>query len=236
MFCECGVKPILAVVPDNHDPTLVVGPPKADFWAQVRRWQSRGWTIALHGYQHCYVTRDRGVMKLNAYSEFAGTSADSQMRRLTAARQIFLREGIATEVWVAPGHSFDLLTVSILKELGVLCISDGYSLYPSCDRYGVLWVPQQIGRFRWAPLGVWTVCIHFNRWTRTDIERFRKDLHNYQQRLTFISEVQAAYMRREPSPVDLVLQRWGAYAARLKRRLVRFRHPLGIRWRHVAHE
>ena len=52
-----GLRPILAVVPDNRDPKLVAGPPRADFWERVRGWQARGWTIALHGYQHLYVTR-----------------------------------------------------------------------------------------------------------------------------------------------------------------------------------
>src|SRR5260370_42375028 len=49
------LKPILAVVPDNQDPMLKVDAPVADFWDRVRQWQARGWTIALHGYQHRYV-------------------------------------------------------------------------------------------------------------------------------------------------------------------------------------
>src|SRR5262245_38354882 len=44
-----AVRPILAVVPDNRDPNLIVDPPRSDFWERVRRWQSRGYTIALHG-------------------------------------------------------------------------------------------------------------------------------------------------------------------------------------------
>ena len=35
------VRPILAVVPDNRDPKLVVDPPMADFWAQVRKCRPR---------------------------------------------------------------------------------------------------------------------------------------------------------------------------------------------------
>ena len=47
-----GVAPILAVVPDNRDPKLMVDNSRADFWARVRGWQTKGWTIALHGFQH----------------------------------------------------------------------------------------------------------------------------------------------------------------------------------------
>lgn len=38
---ENGVKPILAVVPDNKDPLLDVGAPVSDFWERVRGWQGR---------------------------------------------------------------------------------------------------------------------------------------------------------------------------------------------------
>ena len=36
------IKPILAVVPDNQDPQLVVDAPRPDFWEKVRQWQSYG--------------------------------------------------------------------------------------------------------------------------------------------------------------------------------------------------
>ena len=32
------VRPILAVVPDNHDSKLRIDPPRADFWDRVRQW------------------------------------------------------------------------------------------------------------------------------------------------------------------------------------------------------
>jgi len=56
------IKPILAVVPDNQDPTLRIGPAVDDFWHRVRTWQNRGWTIAIHGYQHKYVSPHAGIV------------------------------------------------------------------------------------------------------------------------------------------------------------------------------
>src|ERR1051326_483182 len=76
------VKPLLAVVPDNRDAKLMVDAPDPDFWARVRDWQARGWTIALHGYQHAYVTTDSGIVGLNAYSEFAGLAYAEQKRKI----------------------------------------------------------------------------------------------------------------------------------------------------------
>ena len=51
-----SIRPILAVVPDNHDPKLIVEVARADFWERVRSWQRAGYAIAMHGYEHRYVT------------------------------------------------------------------------------------------------------------------------------------------------------------------------------------
>src|SRR5215470_4367159 len=69
---ERNLKPILAVVPDNQDPVLKVDPPVEDFWERVRAWQARGWAIAVHGYQHRYVTCSPGIVTVRKRSEFAG--------------------------------------------------------------------------------------------------------------------------------------------------------------------
>jgi len=78
MLISANVSPILAVIPDNRDPKLMVDPPVADFWQRVREWQKRGWTIGLHGYQHIYVNNNSGILSLNKRSEFAGLSYDGQ--------------------------------------------------------------------------------------------------------------------------------------------------------------
>src|SRR5687767_4013101 len=101
----CGVKPVLAVVPDNRDPMLEVDLPVHDFWDRVRAWQKRGWTIALHGFQHRYVTPNAGICGLSNKSEFAGLRVEEQREKLRRAMEIFKREGIVARVWIAPGHT-----------------------------------------------------------------------------------------------------------------------------------
>src|SRR5215472_8164987 len=76
ILVSTGIKPILAVVPDNQDPRLRAAEPNLDFWNKVRGWQSRGWTIGLHGYQHLASTRDGGVLKINKWGEFSGLKFD----------------------------------------------------------------------------------------------------------------------------------------------------------------
>ena len=196
MMLDAGVKPILAVVPNNSDPTLVVGPPAAEFWERVRTWQGRGWTIGLHGYQHRYVTSSSGMLSVWPKSEFAGLSLDEQAEKIKQGLEIFRRERVHAEVWVAPGHSFDGTTLDVLREQGLEWISDGLYLFPNRDDRGLLWVPQQIWRFYNLPWGVWTVCLHANGWTAKELVQFGKDLSSYRDRIVSFAEVLADYGQR----------------------------------------
>lgn len=182
------VKPIVAVVPDNRDPALNRGEPRADFWDRVRHWRDIGWTIAWHGYQHIYTTRDAGIIGIKDRSEFAGEPQAEQHRRLSAAQAIFRAHGIEPSVWVAPGHSFDWTTVRILQELSVRYISDGYFKDPRLWR-GSVFVPQQIWRFRRRPAGTWTVCYHTNSWSNAQIERFESDIDAYRTLIVSLADV-----------------------------------------------
>jgi len=197
-----GVKPILAVVPDNLDPALKCASAVPDFWRRVRRWQAKGWTIGMHGYQHLYVTSSPGILPFNWRSEFAGLSYEEQKRKLVAAVDIFNRQGIRPQVWVAPAHSFDRITVGILHELGIPAISDGLAAYPYRCNSGALWVPQQLWRLRWMPDGVWTVCCHHNGWNQSELSRFTAGLNAYRAQIDTFSDVSRKYSNRKRTPRD----------------------------------
>jgi predicted deacetylase len=199
---EEGVQPILAVVPDNRDPNLTFDWPEPRFWRRVRRWQAQGWTIGLHGYHHRYETGDAGIIGRNRYSEFAGLSRAAQRRKIAAALEVFAQEGVVPDVWVAPAHSFDAITLEELAERGVRFVSDGYSLLPHLDERGLLWVPQQLGRFRRMPFGLWTVCLHHNRWRAAEISEFRARLKQYRARIASFREVVETYAEREARLAD----------------------------------
>ncbi len=184
-----SVKPILAVVPDNRDPSLMCGDPAPDFWQRVRDWQRVGWTIAIHGYQHLYETRDSGLVGLNPFSEFAGLPIEQQRRKLTSALEIFRKERVDVEAWVAPAHSFDESTVTVLKELEITTISDGFC-FRVVERLGCRWVPQQLWRFRSMPFGVWTVCLHPNALRdERNLARLEADLARYAGRIVALRDV-----------------------------------------------
>jgi predicted deacetylase len=220
ILIRTGAQPILAVVPDNRDEDLVFGSPNPDFWARVRSWQKRGWTIGLHGYQHRYVTKEPGMFGRIPFSEFAGLSIDVQENKLRNALQIFHANKVFPELWVAPAHSFDANTLAALSNVGMRTISDGYALYPYRDSEGFTWIPQQVGRFRNIPFGVWTVCHHFNDWTALEIAQLDRDLSQFAAHFTSMPSVLERYKLRRHSMLDAVtngLLRMGRRAGRFVR-------------------
>ena len=197
ILVERGLKPILAVIPDNQDPTLRVGPAASDFWERVRGWQRRGWTIALHGYQHRYVSSHAGMVGTRKKSEFAGLPLEAQKEKLERGLAIFEKEGIESRVWIAPGNSFDEITVSLLATLGMRVICHGRFWLPYVCGKKMTWVPQQLHCFRPAPRGIWTVCYHHNQWTEERLARFGEEINCYQQDICSLEEALEWYGGRE---------------------------------------
>jgi peptidoglycan/xylan/chitin deacetylase (PgdA/CDA1 family) len=136
-----GVHPIVAIVPDNRDPKLVVEPENRDFWNRARRWQEKGWLIGQHGYTHVYDSTDAGLVPWWRQSEFAGHPPELQRRRLREGQQALEAEGLHPTVWVAPSHSFDSATLDAVRDLGIRIVSDGVGRHPTVDERGLIWIP-----------------------------------------------------------------------------------------------
>lgn len=196
------LEPILAIVPDNRDSSLMVREARSDFWATARSWQARGWTIGVHGYQHLYVTDRPGLVPINARSEFAGLSEREQKAKLKKALAVFQRERITPEVWVAPAHSFDAVTLRVLKRLGLATVSDGLYLNPIKDALGITYIPQQLWRLRPMRFGLWTICYHHNGWTQRDVDRFEADAQRYRNQITSVHRVLTTCQIRPPNFAD----------------------------------
>ena len=83
LFDRLGIKPIVAVVPDNHDRDLQYASPNPLFWDRVRSWQSKGWTIAMHGYQHVmHSTKAKLILPFYERSEFGGLPYEAQVAKI----------------------------------------------------------------------------------------------------------------------------------------------------------
>jgi predicted deacetylase len=213
------IKPLLAVVPSNQDDNLNVHAPEERFWDIVRAWQDRGWTIGLHGYQHRYVTNHAGLVGLNTRSEFAGLPANEQAEKLKAGVEIFRRESVRPEVWIAPAHSFDDATVTALRDLGIKAISDGFYLSPHRDAREMLWIPQQLWSLRYRPFGLWTACYHVNSWTAKDIGAFEQSVRMYRSRITSLAHVLSHGTIRRKAWHDELFSRASLATIRLKKRV-----------------
>jgi len=222
---EAGIRPLVAVVPDNRDPHLVAGEANPDFWERVRTWLTWGWTLGIHGYQHAFTTRNRGILGINRMSEFAGLPRDEQATKIERALAIFRREGTEPTVWVAPAHSFDRTTGDVLREQGIRIVSDGFFVRPFIDRTGMVWVPQQMWRFRPMPMGTWTVCIHPNAWTEREAGRFLDGIAKYRDRITDVDTIVNGCRRKGPSLGDRLTSHVLLPSIQVKRVLRRVRAP-----------
>lgn len=156
------IKPIVAVIPANNDPKMKIGEVDAYFWTRVRGWADKGWEIALHGYDHVYITKELGLVPMNAESEFAGLPLDVQREKIRKGLAVFHEKNIESKMFVAPSHTLDLNTLEALRlESDIRVISDGVAYYPY-EQYGFVWIPQQLWGCVPKKKGVWTICLHPN--------------------------------------------------------------------------
>ncbi len=175
LFDDHGVKPLLGVVPDNRDPKLDVQQHRADFWVAMRVLRDRGWSFAQHGYQHVYANRNAGLLGVSHNSEFAGLPFAEQCDKIARGRAILEQQSLASDVWMAPSHSFDGETLRALRETGFRVVTDGYAPFPY-DRDGMRFVPCQMAFPRPVPVAAITVCIHANSTSDAQLARFARFL------------------------------------------------------------
>lgn len=168
MFDQYGIKPVLGVVPSNRDPFLLSFPSApVDFWNEIRAQKSNGCHIAMHGYQHMADSSGEGFLGFSGKSEFVGHSYERQLDKLRQAALIFDQQGIKIDLFFAPWHSFDTVTLKALTSVGITEVLDGYAFFPY-RQSGMFFVPQQIGTPYWFPMGTWTFALHLNTFKKRD--------------------------------------------------------------------
>ena len=217
-----GIKPLIAVVPDNRDPELVRDQADRDFWEHMRDLQADGWTVGLHGFQHLCEAQGGGLIPLHAQTEFAGRPEREQREKLERGLAILRGHGLVPTVWVAPRHGFDATTLRVLSSIGIYVVSDGSGIFPFA-RYGMLWLPQQL----WSPeargRGVWTILVHTNTQTDAEFERLERFLESHAEEVVTVEQVCLEPIRRGAS-VENRIYRFAWMSRRRVRRLAeRFR-------------
>jgi len=178
IFQKYDIKPIVAVIPDNKDPTLMLQEKNLNFWRVVQDWNAKGWSIAMHGYQHLFhtVLRNQSIIPYYNRSEFSGLSLKNQKIKIKKSLEIFRQNDIEPKVWIAPAHSFDYLTLkAIADETDIKIVSDGISLFPYF-KSGFHFIPQQLWSIKKKTFGLWTVCLHPDNMSDEEINEFERQL------------------------------------------------------------
>lgn len=205
---EFGIKPILAVIPENRDSELMLSSPDPEFWPRMRSMESAGATIGLHGYRHVCSSNGRSLVPLHQHSEFAGAAEETQREWVQAGLAILRSHGLNPQIWIAPRHGFDRVTLRVLREEGINLVSDGFARAPF-RRDGLTWIPQQL----WAPVykssGLWTICVHSNTATDSQVKELRMFLSRHAGQFTSVDQVLAELA---PSELDMTEWLWGRLA------------------------
>lgn len=224
-----GIKPLLGVVPDNKDDLLKISydnAPLGDFWEYINTLQEDGYSIAMHGVNHVYTTNKGGLFPLNDFSEFAGLSFDEQLELLGYGVDIFNEKKIETDVFMAPGHSFDLNTIKALRRLGFSKITDGFGYNPYYYK-GMTYYPISFKKSHTLNKNKGYSCLvyHVNTMEDSDFEEFENMLKNMElddnsktgYKIIDFSE----YLDADVKDVTLIGRMMIKFKARLKHYLVK---------------
>ena len=186
IFDKYDVKPIIGIVPDCKDPTLNCDDEDPLFWEKMRDLQASGWTVAMHGCFHVYMTRSNGFVACGHRSEFAGLSYTEQYKKLKQGKDILESQGICTKVFMAPSHSYDKNTLLALNALGFQYVTDGLTALPY-QYMGLVFVPciepkiSSAKRFS-------TVCYHTNEAADARFQETELLLENCRQQVISFEE------------------------------------------------
>lgn len=205
IFLKYNILPIMAVVPNNLDLGISYSNDLKDFWDIIRRWQSYGWTIAMHGYSHeLHSTTTKTIVDINKYGEFGELDFTIQETKIKLSLEMFKENNINVDMWVAPAHNFDLNTLKALSNnTDIRLISDGISLDTFCE-YGFYWIPQQLWRFKFSLFGVRTICLHPNDMSFNDIALFEKKILIYHKYISTVGEI--TYHNRSKTIFDKIYE------------------------------
>lgn len=216
LFLRYNIFPIIAVVPNNCDSAIKFTDDLHDFWNIIKRWQSYGWTIAMHGYSHeLHRTYNKTLINLNNYGEFGELEYNIQADKITKSLNLFKTNEIDVNLWIAPAHNFDNNTLkALLANTNIRKISDGQS-FNIFFKNDFFWIPQQLWRFKFCLFGIRTICLHPNEMTIEQIKLFEKNLKKNQKYITSFNDLQ--FIQRPKSLFDHSYE----YLFYFKRRMIK---------------
>ena len=186
-----SIRPIIGVIPNNQDQSLIFknNITKKTFWKKIKYlYDYNKCDVALHGYDHIYINKNRGLLKYGRKSEFSGSEYNIQYDKIKKGLDIFEKHGIKTDLFMAPSHSFDIITLKVLFDLGIQYVTDGFNLFPY-KKFNIIFIPQLFASFKNFGFGLYSVCIHLDNLSETDYLKLKSDLLNHSKNMTSFSNV-----------------------------------------------
>lgn len=163
-----NVKPLIGVIPLCKDKDLLIEEEHEDFWEYVKSLRDKGYTIAMHGYDHVFCSQHHGMVNRRIGSEFAGLTLEQQLEKIQKGKAILEGHGIYTDVFFAPAHSYDRNTLKALSLCGFKYISDGKS-NKAYVLEGIICLPcRSSGAAKISGKGYYTSVFHAHEWTRPE--------------------------------------------------------------------
>lgn len=192
LFNRYSVRPLLGVVPDNKDKILKVSGVNKEFWVKMKEIQDNNKAeFAMHGYQHLYESSGESILSCKygykKESEFSGLPYEEQFIKLKKGKEVLDKNGIKSEVFMAPGHTFDRNTINALENLNFKYITDGVGLTPYNIGKMKL-IPQQYGKPRSFPFGTITICLHINNFSNNDFNALENHIKKNKKNIISFSE------------------------------------------------
>ncbi len=193
-----GICPIVGVVPCCEDDNLNRMTDSEDWSREARAaipedetaWmeflkglKDKGWVIALHGYKHVYTTKHMGLFPVNRFSEFAGVPYYAQLNMIKDGIRQLKEWNIETDIFMAPGHTYDRNTLRALAAAGITRMTDGFGRNPYKR---VVKNSGRLDAIKFYPIsvrtadctsdkeGYTTYVLHCNTMTEDDIESFKR--------------------------------------------------------------
>lgn len=177
-----SIRPMVGVIPNNEDQEQLIDDESQEFWDTVISWEKKGWTIAMHGYNHCY-SSDGGLNGLNPMwqrSEFAGLPLSVQREKIIKGVTILRGKGINPKYFFAPSHTYDNNTlIALREESDIRIISDTIALKPY--KYKDFTIIPQIGGhcIKMNFPGIYTFCFHPNVMSNESFKALESFLSKY---------------------------------------------------------
>ncbi len=160
-----SIKPLVGIIPANADSQTMKEKEDLQFWNKAHSWEKKGWTIAMHGFNHVCISTG-GMKGLNPFwerSEFAGLSLKEQRDKIRKGYDVLKSHGFVPNYFFAPSHTFDENTLEALRqETDIRIISDTIGRYPY-KQGDFIFVPQISGHCSKMFInGIYTFCFHPN--------------------------------------------------------------------------